>query len=76
MKKITFLLGLGTGFLLGSKVGHGPYQTIEHQVRGLANRQDVQDVVEATKESTHELVAEAVDAATTKLASANAAASR
>ena len=46
MKKLAFLLGFGVGFLLGSKAGHGPYQELERQVRAIANRQDVQEVIE------------------------------
>ena len=38
MKRITFLLGAGLGFLLGSKAGNGRYEQLEAKVRGAAKR--------------------------------------
>jgi hypothetical protein len=51
VKKLVFLIGLGVGFLLGSKAGTGPYQDLETKVRSIANRPDVRDAVETTKEA-------------------------
>lgn len=51
MKKLAFLIGVGVGFLLGSKVGTGPYEHLETKVRSITNRPEVRDAVEATKEA-------------------------
>ena len=74
MKKLSFLLGLGIGFLLGSRAGSRPYLQLEAKVRSAARRPEVQDVVERTKESVHSHVAEAVDNVGDKVSSVNAVA--
>jgi hypothetical protein len=74
VKKLSFLLGLGVGFLMGSRAGSDPYQQLEARVRSAARRPEVRDVVEKTKEATHNQVAEAVDNVGDKLSSVNAAA--
>ena len=56
MKKLAFLIGVGIGFLLGSKTGTGPYQELEERVRSIANRPEVRDAVETTKEVAGEQV--------------------
>jgi hypothetical protein len=45
MHKGTLLLGAGIGFILGSRVGHGPYQQLDSRVRAVTHRPDVQDKV-------------------------------
>jgi hypothetical protein len=60
VKKLEFLIGVGIGFLLGSKTGTGPYQELEARVRSIASRPDIRDTVETTKEVTKEQAAEAV----------------
>jgi hypothetical protein len=74
VKKLSFLLGLGIGFLLGSRAGSRPYQQLEAKVRSAARRPEVQDVVARTKEAVHSQVAEAVDNVGDKVSSVNAAA--
>lgn len=74
MKKLSFLLGLGIGFLLGSRAGSRPYQQLEAKVRSAARRPEVQDAVGKTKEAVHNHVTEAVDNVGDKLSSVNAAA--
>lgn len=74
MKKLSFLLGLGVGFLVGSRAGSGPYQQLEAKVRSAARRPQVRDMVEKTKEVAHNQAAEAVDNVADKLSSVNAAA--
>ena len=74
MKKLSFLLGLGIGFLVGSRAGSGPYQRLEETVRSAARRPEVRDVVDKTKEAAHNQVAETVDNVADKLSSVNAAA--
>ena len=51
MKKLAFLIGVGIGFLLGSKTGTGPYEQLETKVRSITNRPEVRDAVETTKEA-------------------------
>ena len=56
MKKLIFLVGAALGFVLGSKVGPGPYAQVEKKARELANRPEVQDAVEKTKGAVQEQV--------------------
>jgi hypothetical protein len=56
MKKIIFLAGAGVGFLLGSRAGNEPYQRLEAEVRKLAGRSDVQEVVGQAKSAVNEQV--------------------
>jgi hypothetical protein len=72
VKKLSFLLGLGIGFLLGSRAGSRPYQQLEAKVRSAARRPEGHDVVEKTMETVHNQVAEAVDNVGDKLSSVNA----
>jgi hypothetical protein len=60
VKKLAFLIGVGIGFLLGSKTGTGPYQELEARVRSIASRPDIRDTVETTKEVTKQQATEAV----------------
>lgn len=36
MKKFVFLLGLGIGFVAGSAMGRGPYESLERNARSVA----------------------------------------
>ena len=38
MKRFSFLLGVGVGFVLGSKVGSRPYEQLEGTIRNVASR--------------------------------------
>jgi len=67
MKKLAFVVGLGIGFLLGSRAGSGPYQGLEEKVRSLRARPDVDDAVERTKAVASERVTEAVEKVNEKL---------
>ena len=58
MKKLAFLIGVGVGFLLGSKAGTGPYEELETKVRTIMNRPEVRAVVETTKEVASEQATE------------------
>jgi hypothetical protein len=49
MKKLVFLIGVGVGFLVGSKSGTGPYEGLETKVRSIMNRPEVRDAVETKK---------------------------
>src|ERR1700744_5888379 len=46
MGKITFLLGAGVGFVLGSRAGSAPYQQLESKVRQVSRRPEVKDAVD------------------------------
>ena len=64
MRKTTFLLGGGIGFLLGSKVGRGPYRQLETKVRAIARRPAVQDTAEQLKDAAKERAAATLDKVT------------
>jgi predicted Fe-Mo cluster-binding NifX family protein len=67
MRKLTFLVGAGVGFVLGSKVGTEPYQRLESAVRNVAGRPEVQDAVDRAKDTAKTQVTTATD----KLTSSN-----
>jgi hypothetical protein len=67
MKKLAFVIGLGVGFILGSRAGSGPYRELEGKVRGLRNRPEVDDAVERAKAAANEQVTEAVAKVNEKL---------
>jgi hypothetical protein len=69
MKKLLFLLGLGIGFLIGSRAGSGPYEQLETKVRSVANRPEVQEVVENAKVAADEQVQQAANVVNAKLPS-------
>jgi len=49
VRKVTLLIGVGVGFVLGSRAGRGPYEQIEAKARELTGRQDVRQVVDTAK---------------------------
>ncbi|MBO0692546.1 MAG: hypothetical protein J2P58_06590 [Acidimicrobiaceae bacterium] len=49
MKKLLTLVGIGIGFILGSRVGRGPYEQIEGEVRKFAGRPEVHDRFESAR---------------------------
>ena len=49
VKKAMLLVGVGVGFVLGSRAGRGPYETLEGKVRQAAGRPEVQGTVEELK---------------------------
>ncbi|WP_246954870.1 hypothetical protein [Brachybacterium sp. Marseille-Q7125] len=42
MKKFIFLAGLGIGFVIGSRAGRGPYESLERTARQVAEDPEVQ----------------------------------
>lgn len=69
MKKFAFLVVLGIGFLIGSKAGTGPYETVEQKLRSLKERPDVQHAVDQAKSVADEKMSEAVDKVNEKMPS-------
>jgi hypothetical protein len=67
MRKITFLVGAGVGFVLGSKAGRGPYRQLESKVRDITGRPEVQDAVDRAKDAAKNQVTSITD----KLPSSN-----
>ena len=63
IRKTTFLLGGGIGFILGSRMGRGPYQQLETKVRAIARRPAVQDTAERLTNAAKEQAAAVVDKA-------------
>jgi hypothetical protein len=61
MKKLVFVIGVGVGFILGSKAGRGPYEGLEEKVRSLRERPEVEEAVERAKGAANEQVTEVVD---------------
>jgi len=43
MKKLSLLLGVGLGFILGSKAGPRPYEQLEAKARSVTTRPEVQE---------------------------------
>ena len=67
MKKLLFVIGLGIGFLLGSRAGTGPYQELEQKVRELRHRPEVEEAVGRAKEAASEQVTEVAERVNEKL---------
>jgi hypothetical protein len=57
MRKITFLVGAGIAFVLGSKAGSGPYRQLESKVRDVADRPEVHDAVDRARNGARNQVA-------------------
>ena len=43
MKKFYLVLGLGLGFVLGSRAGHQPYEQLEGRAKEFIGKPDVED---------------------------------
>jgi hypothetical protein len=56
MKKVWFLVGLGMGFVLGSKAGSGPYEHAEAKVRSVISRPDTQDAADDLQDAVQDWV--------------------
>lgn len=51
MKKFIFLAGLGIGFVIGSRAGRGPYESLERTARQVADDPEVQRRAAQAKET-------------------------
>jgi len=60
MRRLSFVLGLAVGFVLGSRSGSAPYEQIVSTVRSIARQPEVHDTVEDAKAAATARAAEAV----------------
>jgi hypothetical protein len=61
MKRLMLLLGLGAGFVLGSRAGKALYEQLEANVRRIAGRPDVQDTVAQAKDAARNTTQQVTD---------------
>jgi hypothetical protein len=64
MKKFTFLLGMIAGFVLGSRMGRGPYERLEGSVREMIDHPKVQRALHSAADSAETARDSALDATT------------
>jgi hypothetical protein len=64
MKKFTFLLGMIAGFVLGSRMGRGPYEQLEGSVREMIDHPKVQRALRSAADSAESARDSALDATT------------
>jgi hypothetical protein len=64
IRKTTFLLGGGIGFILGSRIGRGPYQQLETKVRAIVRRPAVQDTAGGLEDAAQGQAAALINKAT------------
>lgn len=60
MRKITFVVGFASGFLLGSRAGHGPYDQVEAKVKEFLGRPETQAKIDHAKDTVVKKVEDAV----------------
>lgn len=61
MKKFLFLAGLTIGFVLGSRTGRGPYESLERTARDFAGDPEVQRRAAQARETAEKVTADAVE---------------
>lgn len=49
--RISFLVGIGVGFVLGSRAGTGPYQQLEANVRKVLGQPAVQNTMNQVRDT-------------------------
>jgi hypothetical protein len=75
VKRFLFGVGIGVGFVLGSRAGRGPYNQIEAKVKEIAGKPGVRDVVGQVSGAVKEQTDAAKEKVMEKLPSASASAS-
>jgi hypothetical protein len=68
MKKLWLLVGIGVGFVLGSKAGRKPYERLEGKIREVSGRAEVKQAADDVSDMEGEVTDEAIDVATNKVA--------
>jgi hypothetical protein len=76
MKKLTFLVGLAIGFVLGSRMGRGPYEQLEGAARQAINHPKVQNTLQSAAESAESVRDAAFDATSEAIDDASRAATK
>lgn len=76
MRKLTFVLGLATGFVLGSRTGRGPYEQLENAVRQAVNQPKVQETLQSASDSAQSVRNKTLDAASDAMDEVSDAANR
>jgi hypothetical protein len=67
MKKFLLLIGVGIGFVAGSKAGTGPYKRLEGTIRELSRRPEVKRSIDAASDKVSEKVEEVQDTISSKV---------
>ena len=67
MKKLSFLIGIGIGFLLGSRSGRGAYESVESKVREFMGQDQVQGTIDQVKTAAHDQIDNATDRVTQRV---------
>ncbi|MGO1226057.1 hypothetical protein ACT3SY_04735 [Brachybacterium sp. AOP42-E1-35] len=62
MKKFIFLAGLAIGFVVGSRAGRGPYESLERTARQVADDPEVQRRAAQAKDTANRVAHDTADA--------------
>jgi hypothetical protein len=68
MKKLWLLVGIGVGFVLGSKAGRKPYERLEGKFREVSGHTEIKQAADGVSDKVEEVTDNAVDVATDKVA--------
>jgi hypothetical protein len=73
MKRFLTVLGVGVGigFVLGSRAGREPYERLEAKVKGVSNRDDVSAALQRTSAAASDVKDKVVGAAAEKVEEAS-----
>jgi gas vesicle protein len=55
VKKLSFLMGVGVGFLLGSRSGRSTYEKVERKIREFLGQDQIQGTIDQVKDATDQL---------------------
>ncbi|HSZ37763.1 MAG TPA: hypothetical protein VK773_11790 [Acidimicrobiales bacterium] len=76
MKKLTFMIGAATGFIVGSCMGRGPYDKLEGAARQVVNHPKVQTMLHSAADSAESVRDATLDATTDAIDDVSQAATR
>ena len=74
MRKLTILIGLAVGFMLGSRAGREPYEKFQQRVRRLRQKPEVQDTVASMRDEVTGRAGDLADKVTSKVTTSASAA--